>query len=53
MTETYDWSSFYDALCQHGPNLLLGIDDELREMIAELGSAKLRIHSFLGSRWAT
>ena len=38
MSEKYDWSSFYDALCKHGPNLLLGIDDELREMIEELGS---------------
>ena len=33
MSETYDWSSFYEALCMHVPNLLLGIDDELREMI--------------------
>lgn len=34
MPNTYDWSSFYQALCQHGPNLLLGIDDEVREIIA-------------------
>jgi hypothetical protein len=39
MTETYNWSIFYDALSRHGPNLLLGIDDELREMIEELGSS--------------
>lgn len=38
MTENYDWSNFYEALCQHGPNLLLNIDDETREMIGELAS---------------
>jgi len=38
MTESYEWSSFYKALCKHGPNLLLGIDYELREIIEELGS---------------
>ena len=30
MSETYDWSNFYDTLCRHGPNLLLGIDDDSR-----------------------
>lgn len=34
MPKSYDWSSFYDSLCQHGPELLLGIDDEMREIIA-------------------
>ena len=36
MAETYDWSAFYRALCQHGPQLLLGIDDDdgVREVIA-------------------
>ncbi len=38
MPEIYDWSSFYTALCQHGPTLLLGIDDETREMILDLAS---------------
>ena len=38
MPEIYDWSSFNTALCQHGPNLLLGIDDETREMILDLAS---------------
>ena len=38
MTDNYDWSSFYNALCQHGPKLLHGIDDETCEMIAELAS---------------
>lgn len=38
MTDNYDWSSFYEALCQHGPNLLLAIDDEMRELIGELAS---------------
>ena len=39
MSETYDWSHFYDTLCQHGPNLLLGIDDDLREMIEVAASS--------------
>ena len=34
MPKSYDWSSFYDSLCQHGPELLLGIDDDVREIIA-------------------
>ena len=38
MPEIYDWSSFYTALCQYGPTLLLGIDDETREMILDLAS---------------
>jgi len=36
MNETYDWSNFYDALCKHGPRLLIGIDDDTRELIEEL-----------------
>jgi hypothetical protein len=39
MTELYDWSSFYEALRKHGPNLLIGIDDEMREMIEVAGSS--------------
>jgi hypothetical protein len=33
MTETYNWSRFYKALCRHGPNLLLGIDEGMGEII--------------------
>ena len=29
----YNWPRFYRALCQHGPNLLLGVDEDLREII--------------------
>jgi hypothetical protein len=36
MNETCDWSNFYDALCKHGPSLLIGIDDDTRELIEEL-----------------
>lgn len=36
MPNTFDWSSFYITLCQQGPELLLGIDDEVRELIAML-----------------
>ncbi|MEA3440763.1 MAG: hypothetical protein U9R58_10810 [Chloroflexota bacterium] len=39
MAETYDWSSFYEALCHHGPNLLLGIDDDVREIIKAWASS--------------
>jgi hypothetical protein len=39
MTEKYDWSSFYNALCNLGPRLLLGIDDSTREMIEEFASS--------------
>lgn len=38
LSEIYDWSSFYTALCQYGPNLLLGIDDETREIVRDLAS---------------
>ena len=36
MAEAYDWSGFYGALCEHGPQLLLGIDEDdgVREVIA-------------------
>ncbi len=40
MAETYDWSSFYEALCRHGPNLLLGIDDDRRELIGVVASTE-------------
>ena len=33
MTDTYNWSGFYKALCRHGPNLLFGMDDGMREII--------------------
>jgi hypothetical protein len=39
MAETYNWSSFYEALCHHGPNLLLEIDDDGREMIEVAASS--------------
>ena len=32
----YNWSDFYNALCQHGPDLLVGIDEDLREIIKEI-----------------
>ena len=35
MGETYDWTGFYRALCEHGPELLVGMDehDGVREVI--------------------
>jgi hypothetical protein len=33
MTEGYDWAGFYRALCDRGPRLLEGIDDETREIV--------------------
>lgn len=33
MNDLYTWPSFYMALCQQGPSLLLGVDEELREII--------------------
>ena len=38
MSENNDWSNFYAALCQHGPNLLQGIDDETQETIELVAS---------------
>ena len=38
MVEFYNWSNFYEALCQHGSNLLIGIDDYLQELIGDLAS---------------
>ena len=29
----YNWPRFYRALCRQGPNLLLGVDEDLREII--------------------
>jgi len=29
----YNWTRFYRALCQQGPTLLLGLDEDLREII--------------------
>jgi hypothetical protein len=30
---TYNWPRFYEALCRHSPNLLVGIDEGMREII--------------------
>ncbi|MCB2202897.1 hypothetical protein KQH56_02710 [bacterium] len=38
MDEHYDWSKFYMALCKYGPDLLLGINEDLREIIKEISS---------------
>ena len=29
----YNWSRFYRALCHQGPDLLFGVDEDLREII--------------------
>lgn len=29
----YTWPRFYRALCRYGPNLLLGLDEDLREIV--------------------
>jgi len=34
VSESYEWSGFYGALCARGPRLLEGIDDEIRDIIA-------------------
>jgi hypothetical protein len=33
MSDTYNWSRFYVALCRNGPKLLLGIDEGTLEII--------------------
>jgi hypothetical protein len=33
MSDTYNWPRFYKLLCRHGPNLLVGIDKGMREII--------------------
>jgi hypothetical protein len=33
MAETYNWPRFYKLLCRHGPNLLVGIDEGMGEII--------------------
>jgi hypothetical protein len=33
MDHLYNWPRFYRALCQKGSTLLLGVDDDLREII--------------------
>ena len=38
MDVLYNWSGFYNALCQHGPDLLEGIDESLREIIKEIST---------------
>ena len=38
MALPYDWSGFYNAVCQHGVDLLVGIDEGLRGVIKELST---------------
>ena len=38
VNQAYNWSAFYNALCQHGPDLLVGVDEGLREVIKELST---------------
>ena len=38
MGEAYDWSGFYRGLCEHGPHLLVGIDEDDGEIIAALAA---------------
>jgi hypothetical protein len=33
MTADHDWAGFYGALCEHGPRILRGIDEDDREII--------------------
>jgi hypothetical protein len=39
MAKPLNWSNFYNLLCELGPDLLLGIDDETRDMIRMAGSS--------------
>jgi hypothetical protein len=39
MNDTYNWPEFYNALCRHGPNLLVGIDEGTREIIEMYASS--------------
>ena len=46
MAETYDWTGFYLALCEHGPHLLLGIDENgVREVVEMIAAAEDRFWS--------
>ncbi len=38
MNQTYNWPGFYNKLCQVGPDLLIGIDEGLREVIKEIST---------------
>jgi hypothetical protein len=38
MNENFNWSGFYLTLCQHGPDLLMGIDGETRGIIRDVAS---------------
>ena len=38
MNQPYNWSDFYIRLCQFGPDLLMGIDEGLREVIKEIST---------------
>jgi len=38
MAEACDWSGFYLALCEHGPSLLLGIDEDDAEIIGAVAA---------------
>jgi hypothetical protein len=33
MNHPYNWTRFYRALCQHGPDLLIGVDEDILEVI--------------------
>ncbi len=33
-----NWSEFFNALCQQGPDLLVGIDENLRRVIKEIST---------------
>ena len=34
----YNWTRFYNALCRHGPNMLLGVDEDTLEIIKMFAS---------------
>lgn len=36
--QLFNWSSFYTSLCQFGPDILMGINDGLREIIKEINT---------------
>lgn len=38
MTQSYDWTSFYQALCQEGPDLLRGISEDVRDVIKDIST---------------
>lgn len=40
MTLFYNWSAFYNELCQLGPDLLVGIPEDVREVIKEISATE-------------